>query len=879
MATSITIMDNTDKHELQTSIEEVRAIAESVEDGYTPVRGIDYWTEEDKAEIEADNIDFMSTELAKRGQLKPEFAQTIEECTDTSKLYVLPDGYIYAYMYTEMLEDGSTNLAIPDTANTTDTSKWVNNYKIGNSGMSAQSGKTVCNPIQRKDGTPLQIGDVIRIKGTDFASNNDRFMLSGINTSGSAFNQRGYVSTLPNTVLDYTYNAETEVHMFTVLYENLASDGVFRIAFTTPTNPEDIIITVNEEIEEPKVVQTLAWANTGNAFVPADYEDRIINIEDEIDAITDNYNSLNIQKNMRRNLIDVSKITKGGWASTVTGDIEMYPDNANAQYYTFTDYIPVIAGANYTFSNHITTDKRSVLSIVYYDEGKNFVSSDSSMGSNEPNTTFTITIPIGVSYLILNGSYWLGTINPQLEKGNEATEYEEYLSDEASGFYMPSLKIKASQIQDLDDLVPEEEEEIEYNILHLPEKYNLVVGDTFELFYKGVMLCKNPYNYNILVNCSIGKPWSRKFEATPTAAGNYTLTITISDDNGKVLDTQSTILAVAEKATTPAENVNILCIGDSITQSGLWCNEVHRRLTNTNSVTTYGADAPTGDGLGNINFIGKKKLGDAGYEASGGWKYSNYLNTTSSVSAYWVSATHNKTDSDQESVYQDVNGAQWQLETIEVGRLKFKKYSGEGTLASSGVLTWVSGGTNTEDINYHSMKPEAGNPFVYNGAIDFAAYCNDIGVDTIDKVFILLGWNSAGALDVLKADAKTFLGKLITFNPAIKITLVGVQIPSLDGCANNYGATGIWANYHKLQEFVFELDKINLELSNEYPNNVDSINLSGQFDTEYSCITDDMSVNSRCKETIKIQTNGLHPNSNGYYQIADAVYRKIHADY
>jgi hypothetical protein len=135
------------------------------------------------------------------------------------------------------------------------------------------------------------------------------------------------------------------------------------------------------------------------------------------------------------------------------------------------------------------------------------------------------------------------------------------------------LKIKASQIQDIDALIPEEEqeEEIEYNILHLPAKYDLVVGDTFELFYKGVMLCKNPYNYNILVNCSIGKPWSRKFEATPTKAGNYTLTITISDDNGKVLDTQSTILAVTDKATTPAENVNILCIGDSITQSGLWC--------------------------------------------------------------------------------------------------------------------------------------------------------------------------------------------------------------------------------------------------------------------------------------------------------------------
>ena len=48
--------------------------------------------------IKANSIEFISTELAKRGQLKPEFANDVSECTDTSKLYVLPDGYIWAYM-------------------------------------------------------------------------------------------------------------------------------------------------------------------------------------------------------------------------------------------------------------------------------------------------------------------------------------------------------------------------------------------------------------------------------------------------------------------------------------------------------------------------------------------------------------------------------------------------------------------------------------------------------------------------------------------------------------------------------------------------------------------------------------------------------------
>lgn len=69
--------------------------------GYSPVRGIDYWTTEDLEAIENDLDTHIATELAKRGQLNPEFANSVEECTDTSKLYVLPDGYIYAYIANE----------------------------------------------------------------------------------------------------------------------------------------------------------------------------------------------------------------------------------------------------------------------------------------------------------------------------------------------------------------------------------------------------------------------------------------------------------------------------------------------------------------------------------------------------------------------------------------------------------------------------------------------------------------------------------------------------------------------------------------------------------------------------------------------------------
>jgi hypothetical protein len=45
---------------------------------------------------------------------------------------------------------------------------------------------------------------------------------------------------------------------------------------------ENTIITLNEEIKEgggTEIVEEYAWANTGLAFVPADYEDRIVAVE------------------------------------------------------------------------------------------------------------------------------------------------------------------------------------------------------------------------------------------------------------------------------------------------------------------------------------------------------------------------------------------------------------------------------------------------------------------------------------------------------------------------------------------------------------------------------------------------------------------------
>ena len=128
-----------------------------------------------------------------------------------------------------------TNLADPTSE------QWKTGYRISSSGIVAQAGKTVSNPID------VVRGDVVRVKGVHFAANEDRYQLSGNNSLGTDITSRAYISVLPNIVLNYAL--EGDVYVFTVEYNQLASGGALYFAFTTPTDASTVIITKNEPIK------------------------------------------------------------------------------------------------------------------------------------------------------------------------------------------------------------------------------------------------------------------------------------------------------------------------------------------------------------------------------------------------------------------------------------------------------------------------------------------------------------------------------------------------------------------------------------------------------------------------------------------------------
>lgn len=58
------------------------------------------------------------------------------------------------------------------------------------------------------------------------------------------------------------------------------------------------------------------------------------------------------------------------------------------------------------------------------------------------------------------------------------------------------------------------------------------------------------------------------------------------------------------------------------------------------------------------------------------------------------------------------------------------------------------------------------------------------------------------------------------------------------------------------------------------------MNVSSQFDTDYNMPHNEFSVNARNTADKEWRdTNGVHPNTTGYYQIADVVFRNFVANF
>lgn len=409
----------------------------------------------------------------------------------------------------------------------------------------------------------------------------------------------------------------------------------------------------------------------------------------------------------------------------------------------------------------------------------------------------------------------------------------------------------------------------------LPDEINTVVDDTLELFVTGMVDALNPYNYELYFKGSKGALYTRKYQYTALKSdiGSFNITCDLIDEGGIPQDSKKLKINVLDKPINPSSMKTILFIGDSLTENGEYPKEFLRRLTATDG-------NPIGNGLTNVQLCGTC-FGSTNvkFEGYGGWKYEHYMSSSESTTQYWISVTTSKPLSYQKSVWQDANGKKWVLETLEDNRIKvYRDTTGTYLLPSSGQLTWVSGGDGSANSNiiYSNVISESKNPFWNNDTnkVDMAMYMQKVGVENIDYIYILLGWNEISDLEKALENAGLFLDVLHEQLPNTKITLCGLQPPSSDGCAMNYGLNygGFYGRPRIIRERVAEYNKGLNELTKDR-DYAFFLHLGCQYDVEYSSLKKVEPINNRTEETMEIGSNGVHPGKIGYLQMADAIYR------
>ena len=204
--------------------------------GEKPIKGMDYWTEEDRQEIQG----YIVEELAKRSQLKPEFANDISECTDTNKLYVLPDGYLYAYM--------CTVTGVPEITYESGNGYWYADEWNPAGAFNAQDGVYG----KRTNIIPVTPGDQLSYKG-----NSDQYV-TGIAWLNAA-----------QELLGEEYNNASSVAISVTAPENAAY-----VWFGSHEYSENVVLDVRWILCQASAKQ-YGWKNTGHTFASGDCEDGI----------------------------------------------------------------------------------------------------------------------------------------------------------------------------------------------------------------------------------------------------------------------------------------------------------------------------------------------------------------------------------------------------------------------------------------------------------------------------------------------------------------------------------------------------------------------------------------------------------------------------
>lgn len=541
------------------------------------------------------------------------------------------------------------------------------------------------------------------------------------------------------------------------------------------------------------------------------------------------------------NLFDASGVTYDAYIRYTNGSVA-----TNQPGWWCSDYIKLKPNTTYSIS--------SIRDCAFYDSNKEYIS-----GFTATEYNYTFTTDENTYYLRFSGHTPSSPSNVMLNEGNYVLPYEPY-----------SKTIS-------EDLLPKTTEVVK---ICLPDKIYAVVGDTLQLFVRSIVQAVNPYIYDVLITCQVGQRFPRYYQLNPTSPGEYTLSVQVKDNNNNVLGVKSCQLIVKEAVAQPSSPKKVLFIGDSLTAAGAYTTEAYRRLCGSGGT-------PAGLGFSNISFVGRKHYGGDVYaEGNVGWSWSDYLTAGRRALTFTVTAVTQVPSVG--ALYKDANNKEYTM-WWDYSSTSLKFFNKSDTPPASGTLTKVSG-DGDQTINYTSFVESSANPFWNDSTqqLDITSYIDKWCGGGVDVVYTLLTWNgvSGNVTDFTQFIdyAKELYRAIHTAYPSAVIKMMAVQLPDLRQGEKILGSpiSNWYTDMNGLVRTAFNMNDAYQEFANssEFSSYVEFVNIASQFDSEYNMPYTEVAVNTRNSSvTEKVGTNDVHPSTNGYYQIADVVFRNFVANF
>lgn len=414
--------------------------------------------------------------------------------------------------------------------------------------------------------------------------------------------------------------------------------------------------------------------------------------------------------------------------------------------------------------------------------------------------------------------------------------------------------------------------------LNLTRKVWLYPTFEYNIFNKNVLIPlygEDKDNYLIDYAGTVGKHFNRGYRLNPvTQSLNTNITLNLFK-NGTPLFAKTQNLLSSTTSNGSGNTRKVLLIADS--------------TGDNNNMTSPMKTIFAGDVM-NVQFIGTRGAIDTRHEGRSGWTWNDYYGIGRVL--YVVNVTGLSEPPIPNTVYTQ-GGVNYTVVEVNItggnGYFSVNQTSGATRpLSATGTLTKVSG-TGASTITYASSSTSSSNPF-YNPStskFDIGYYLTQTSQSLSDGDIIAfqLGINDMFST-ADQSDANARLAELIpkmeyifnninSYNPNIRIALVVTFPPaSQDAFGANYNLGQNYETYVKiglasLQERIVEVFDTDAWLAKK----LYLIPAHLHLDTDYNFPSIDVAPNSRYtgNKTVNMQNNAVHPNADGYMQIAEMV--------